>query len=135
METARGSAVYGATPFVGIRYRIGSRQFVVTVAPVTTYVGMVGEREAWDPLTGTGTNRREDKAHRQRIATYIQDTENYVLNAVVIYADSDAVDFVPDHPESEISAGTLYVRPGAKLKVGDGGHRTSAFTDVIEAHQ
>jgi DGQHR domain-containing protein len=102
---------------------------------VTTYVGMVGEREAWDPLTGSGTNRREDKAHRQRIASYIQDTKDYVLNSVVIYADEDSVVFVADHPDASISPGVLYVRPGAKLKVGDGGHRTSAFGDVIEAHQ
>jgi DGQHR domain-containing protein len=135
MSDVQSSALYGATPFAGISYRIGDRQFVVTVAPVTTYVGMVGEREAWDPLTGTGTNRREDKAHRQRIAAYIQDTEDYVLNSVVIYADNDAVVFVPDHRDAPISPGVLYVRPGAKLKVGDGGHRTSAFGDVIEAHR
>jgi DGQHR domain-containing protein len=130
-----GGSLYGATPFAGIRYNIGSREFVLTVAPVTTYVGMVGEREAWDPLTGAGTNRREDKAHRQRIAAYVQDNENYVLNSVVIYADRDDVTFVADRPDTPISPGVLYVRPGAKLKVGDGGHRTSAFGDVVEAHR
>jgi len=135
MNDIRGNALYGATPLAGISYKIGNRQFVITVAPVTTYVGMVGEREAWDPLTGTGTNRREDKAHRQRIAAYVQDTEDYVLNSVVIYADNESVVFVPDHPGAPISPGVLYVRPGAKLKVGDGGHRTSAFGELIEAHQ
>ena len=135
MAEKRSNQMYGATPFPGISYKIGSRQFVLAVAPVTTYVGMVGEREAWDPLTGSGTNRKEDRAHRQRIAQYIQDTPDYVLNSVVIYADDGDAVFVPDDDNAgTIVAGTLYVRPGSKLKVGDGGHRTSAFGDVITAH-
>jgi DGQHR domain-containing protein len=135
MTDKRSNPTYGATPFPGISYKIGGRQFVVAVAPVTTYVGMVGEREAWDPLTGSGTNRKEDKAHRQRIAAYIQDTEDYVLNSVVIYADEGDARFEPNEGATgSIMAGTLYIRPGSKLKVGDGGHRTSAFGDVITAH-
>lgn len=135
MVEKRSNLTYGATPFPGISYKIGSRQFVLAVAPVTTYVGMVGEREAWDPLTGSGTNRKEDKAHRQRIAQYIQDTPDYVLNSVVIYADDGDAIFVPEEDSTgTIVAGTLYVRPGSKLKVGDGGHRTSAFGDVVTAH-
>ena len=42
--------------------------------------------------------------------------------------------FEPDQPAEPISPGVLYARPGAKFKVGDGGHRTSAFGDVIQAH-
>ena len=28
----------------------------------------------------------------------------------------------------------MYIKPGAKLTVGDGGHRTDAYSDVIQAH-
>jgi DGQHR domain-containing protein len=108
---------------------------VTTVMNPITYVGTVGDRENWDPLQGTGTNRKEDKNHRQAIAKYIEETPDYVLNSVLVYYSPEDAEFVADDDNTPISMGTLYVRPGAKAKVGDGGHRTSAYGDVIEAHR
>lgn len=130
----RAKIPYGRVAYPAIGYKMGSRQMVTTVMNPITYVGTVGDRENWDPLQGTGTNRKEDKNHRQAIAKYIEETEDYVLNSVLVYYSPDDAEFVADDPESAISMGTLYVRPGAKAKVGDGGHRTSAYGDVIQAH-
>ncbi|MEU5046526.1 DNA sulfur modification protein DndB [Streptomyces griseorubiginosus] len=132
---SRPKIPYGRVAYPAIGYKMGSRQMVTTVMSPVTYVGTVGDRENWDPLQGTGTNRKEDKNHRQAIAKYIEETEDYVLNSVLVYYSPDDAEFVADDPEAPISMGTLYVRPGAKAKVGDGGHRTSAFGDVIEAHR
>ncbi|WP_330478296.1 DNA sulfur modification protein DndB [Streptomyces platensis] len=132
---SRPKIPYGRVAYPAIGYKMGSRQMVTTVMSPVTYVGTVGERENWDPLQGTGTNRKEDKNHRQAIAKYIEETEDYVLNSVLVYYSPDDAKFVADDPEAPISMGTLYVQPGAKAKVGDGGHRTSAFGDVIEAHR
>lgn len=126
---------YGWVTYPAIGFRMGGRRMVSAVMDPVTYVGTVGPREAWDPLEGTGTNRKEDKAHVEGIARYIEETEDYVLNSILVYySPSDAV-FVPDDEDASISLGTLYVRPGAKAKVGDGGHRTTAFGNVIEAHR
>ncbi|NEM07728.1 DNA sulfur modification protein DndB [Geodermatophilus normandii] len=124
----------GWVAYPGIRFRMGSREMISTVIDPVTYVGTVGDREAWDPLEGSGTNRKEDKAHRDGIARYIEENEDYVLNSILVYYSPNDTVFVPDDDEAPISTGTLFVRPGAKAKVGDGGHRTSAFGDVIQAH-
>ncbi|MEV2247455.1 DNA sulfur modification protein DndB [Streptomyces sp. NPDC049970] len=132
---SRPKIPYGRVAYPAIGYKMGSRQMVTTVMSPVTYVGTVGDRENWDPLQGTGTNRKEDKNHRQAIAKYIEETDDYVLNSVLVYYSLEDAEFVADDPEAPISMGTLYVRPGAKAKVGDGGHRTSAYGDVIEAHR
>lgn len=132
---SRPKIPYGRVPYPAIGYWMGSRQMVTTVMNPVTYVRTVGDREDWDPLQGTGTNRKEDKNHRQAIARYIEETPDYVLNSVLVYYSRDDAEFVADDPDAAISMGTLYVRPGARAKVGDGGHRTSAYGDVIEAHR
>jgi DGQHR domain-containing protein len=128
-------AIFGRVALPGIGYKMGTRQMVTTVMSPVNFVGTVGPRENWDPLAGSGTNRKEDKKHREGIAKYIEDTEDFVLNALLVYMGPEDATFEPDDPTALISQGVLYVRPGAKFKVGDGGHRTSAYGDVIQAHQ
>lgn len=125
---------YGRVAYPAIGYRMGGRQMVTTVMTPLSYIGTVGPREQWDPLTGSGTNRKEDKKHREGIARYIENTEDYVLNSILVYIGPEDANFVPDEPNEPISLGVLYTRPGAKFVVGDGGHRTSALDDVIQAH-
>jgi DGQHR domain-containing protein len=132
---AKRPVLFGRVALPGIGYKMGTRQMVTTVMSPVNFVGTVGAREDWDPLSGSGTNRKEDKAHRQGIAQYIEKTEDYVLNALLVYMAPEDASFDPDDPEAPISQGVLYIRPGAKFKVGDGGHRTSAYSDVIQAHQ
>ncbi|MEV6226546.1 DNA sulfur modification protein DndB [Saccharopolyspora shandongensis] len=130
--------MFGFVPYPAIGYRMGGRQMVATAMTPVDYTGVVGPREVWDPLSGGGTNRKEDKTHRQLIAKYIEENEEYVLNSILVYIGEADAKFVPDdgalgaHP---VQTGVLYVRPGAKFKVGDGGHRTGAYTDVVEAHR
>lgn len=125
---------YGRVAYPAIGYRMGSRQMVTTVMTPTSFIGTVGAREQWDPLTGSGTNRKEDRKHREGIAQYIENTDDYVLNSILVYMGPEDAEFVPDEPGEPISQGVLYTKPGAKFVVGDGGHRTSAFDDVIRAH-
>lgn len=132
---AKRTVIFGRVALPGIGYKMGNRQMVATVMSPVSFIGTVGPREDWDPLSGSGTNRKEDKAHRADIAQYIQSTEDYVLNSLLVYMGADDATFEADDPDAPIAQGILYVRPGAKFKVGDGGHRTSAYTDVIQAHQ
>lgn len=136
-ERSRNAPVYGYVPYPAIGYKMGARSMAVTAMTPVTYTGVVGPREAWDPLEGTGTNRKEDTAHRKAIAEYVETVPDYILNAVLVYADANDAKFVPyeDDEAVPIKPGTLYVRPGAKVKVGDGGHRTDAYTDVVNAHE
>lgn len=129
--------MYGYVAYPGIGYRMGGRQMVTTAMTPRDFLGVVGPREAWDPLQGVGTNRKEDKNHRRKIAEYIETNPDYVLNSLLVYIGEQDAKFVPEADtanNTSVQRGTLYVRPGAKFKVGDGGHRTSAFGDVLEAH-
>ena len=137
MDTNPQAVAYGFVPYPAIGYRMGNREFALTAMSPVEYVGAVGPRETWDPLSGTGTNRKEDKAHRRAIAEYVETTEDYVLNAVLVYAHPNDVKFVPTpgSEEAPIRPGTLYKKPSAKLAVGDGGHRTDAYSDVVEGHE
>jgi len=126
---------FGRVPLPGIGYRQGSRQMVTTVMSPVQYVNAIGEREEWDPLSGTGTNRREDKAHRRGIADYLEREEDYVLNSILVYLSPEEAEFVPDDPNSPVSLGSLFVDAAAKMIVGDGGHRSGSYSDVISAHR
>lgn len=138
MSEVPAQVMFGYVPYPAIGYRMGGRQMVATAMTPVDFIGVVGPREQWDPLSGVGTNRKEDKAHRRAIAEYVEGTPDYVLNSILVYiGEKDAV-FQPNpgvHPDAPIRPGVLYVRPGAKFKVGDGGHRTGAYTDVIDAHR
>jgi hypothetical protein len=130
--------LYGYIPHPAIAYRIGGRTFVITVMSPVTYLQAVGPREVWNPLSGKGTNRKEDVQHRKDIARYVENTVDYVLNAVLVYAsEEDAVfiraEHVPDG--APIQLGTLYRKPTAKFTVGDGGHRTDGIGDTAQAHE
>lgn len=129
---------FGRVALPAIGYYQGSRRMVTTVMTPVTLVDQAGPREAWDPLHGTGTNRKEDVNHRKGIANYIQEREDYVIGAILAYLDPTDAEFIPDDPTVEDGSptiGTLWYRPGAKIVIGDGGHRTSAFGDVVEAHR
>ncbi|MFI7708777.1 DNA sulfur modification protein DndB [Nonomuraea sp. NPDC049480] len=138
MSEEKTQVVYGFVPYPAIGYRMGGRQMVTTALSPVDFTNVVGPREQWDPLSGSGTNRKEDVAHRRGIAQYIEQTEDYVLNSILVYIGEGDARFVPDDglpEELPVKSGILYVRPGAKFKVGDGGHRTSAYADVIDAHR
>lgn len=140
-NTAPSRPQFGRVALPAIGYWQGPRRMVTTVMTPVALVDQAGERENWDPLQGTGTNRKEDKKHRKDIAEYLTDNDDYVLGAILVYLDPKDADFVPDNPDSDESRngvpvmGTLYYRPGAKFMIGDGGHRTGAYTDVVTAHR
>jgi DGQHR domain-containing protein len=133
-KTPKRAVSFGRIAYPAIGYMMGTRRMVSTVMSPVSFIGTVGDRESWDPLSGSGTNRKEDRKHREGIAQYLEETEDYVLNAILVYMGTQDATFEPDDPEAAISPGVLYTRPGAKFKVGDGGHRTSAFGDVIQGH-
>lgn len=126
---------YGRIALPAIGYWQGNRRMVSTVMSPPAYVGAIGEREEWDPLSGTGTNRREDKAHRRGIASYLESEQDYVLSSVLVYLSPTEANFVADDENASISMGTLYVDAAATMVVGDGGHRSSAIGDVVATHK
>src|SRR6478609_9620015 len=119
------TVTFGRVAYAGLGYRMGGRQMVRIVMSPVSYVATVGEREIWDPLAGTGTNRKEDKKHKDGIAKYVEETPDYVLNSILVYVDPRDASFKPDNPDESMGLGVLYLDPGTKFKVGDGGHRTS----------
>lgn len=122
----------------GIGYKQGSREMVVTAMDPIALVKAVAPPEQWNPVgEQPHGNRPVDKPHRRRIASYLADEENFVLNSVVLYAKPQEARFRPDqgYEESPVQPGTLYLNYGAQFDVGDGQHRIAAYSDVMQAHQ
>ncbi|MEX2972312.1 DNA sulfur modification protein DndB [Streptomyces sp. C184] len=78
----------------------------------------------------------QDKAHRKGIAEYLENEDQFVLGAVVLYAKHTEARFEPDQGKEgrAVMPGTLYLNYGAQFDVGDGQHRIGAYSDVIQAH-
>ena len=122
----------------GIGYNQGSREMVVTAMDPIALVKAVAPPEQWNPVgEQPHGNRPVDKPHRKRIANYLADEENFVLNAVVLYAKPQEARFKPDagSEESSVRPGTLFLNYGAQFDVGDGQHRIAAYSDVMQTHQ
>jgi DGQHR domain-containing protein len=122
----------------GIGYNQGSREMVVTAMDPIALVKAVAPPEQWNPVgEQPHGNRPVDKPHRKRIANYLADEENFVLNAVVLYAKPQEARFKPDagYEESSVRPGTLFLNYGAQFDVGDGQHRIAAYSDVMQTHQ
>jgi len=92
-------------------------------------------------------NRPLDKAHKKGIAEYLESQPRIVLNSIVAYCKPTDVVFVPD--ANSVPAGmtikealdqglsikgSLQMKPGSKLDVGDGQHREGAIGDVLAGH-
>src|SRR5438067_468144 len=121
----------------GIGYKQGSRVMVVTAMEPIALVRMVNKPDTWNPLGDQPHgNRPQDKAHRAGIAEYLENEEEWVLGAVVLYAHPRDAEFVPDpeYKDSAIAPGLLNLSYGAQFDVGDGQHRIGALSDVIKTH-
>src|SRR5262249_53370560 len=100
-------------------------------------VRMVNRPDTWNPLGAQPHgNRPQDKTHRAGIAEYLEHEEEFVLGAVVLYANPRDATFEPDEEwaESPVARGMLTLSIGAEFDVGDGQHRIGALSDVIKAH-
>lgn len=121
----------------GIAYRQGNRQMVVTALDPIALVKTVTQPDTWNPLgSQPHGNRPQDKGHREGIAQYLEEEENFVLGAVVLYASPRDAVFQPSDGEANgaVQAGTLQLNFGAEFDVGDGQHRIGAYSDVIARH-
>ena len=122
----------------GIGYRQGSRQMVVTALDPVALVKTVTTPDLWNPLAAEQPhgNRKEDRGHRAGIAQYLEEEENFVLGAVVLYAaPRDAVfEAHEDAANGPVQAGKLKLNFGAAFQVGDGQHRIGAYSDVMARH-
>lgn len=122
----------------GIGYQQGTREMVVTAMDPIALVKAVAPPEQWNPVgEQPHGNRPVDKPHRKRIAHYLEDEENFVLNSVVLYAKPQEARFKPDagFEDSPVRPGTLFLNYGAQFDVGDGQHRIAAYSDVMQTHQ
>jgi len=121
----------------GIGYKQGSRQMVVTAMEPMALVRMVNKPDVWNPLgQQPHGNRPQDRVHRAGIAEYLENVEEWVLGAVVLYVSPRDAAFVQDADweGSPIAPGRLTLNYGAEFDVGDGQHRVGALSDVIKAH-
>lgn len=121
----------------GIAYRQGNRQMVVTALDPISLVKTVTRPDRWNPLgKQPHGNRPQDKGHREGIAQYLEEEENFVLGAVVLYASPRDAVFEPDEDGADgvIQPGTLKLQVGAEFDVGDGQHRIGAYSDVMARH-
>ncbi|MGW2161620.1 DNA sulfur modification protein DndB [Nonomuraea sp. NPDC001699] len=121
----------------GIGYRQGQRLMVVTALDPIALVKTVTEPDPWNPVgEQPHGNRPVDKPHRKRIAMYLEEEENFVLNSVVLYARPQEARFVAadGYKEAAVQLGTLFLNYGAQFDVGDGQHRIGAYSDVMKQH-
>jgi DGQHR domain-containing protein len=121
----------------GVGYVQGRRRMVVTAMEPLALVRMVNRPDTWNPLgKQPHGNRPQDKAHRAGIAEYLENEEEWVLGAVVLYASPRDAHFEPDEGSegSPVASGHLTLTYGAEFDVGDGQHRIGAISDVIKAH-
>ncbi|MXZ47026.1 MAG: DGQHR domain-containing protein [Chloroflexi bacterium] len=121
----------------GIGYQQGNRQMVVTALNPVALVKTVTSPDRWNPLgKQPHGNRPQDKGHREGIAQYLEEEENFVLGAVVLYASPRDAMFEPAEGDSNgpVRPGTLKLEFGAEFDVGDGQHRIGAYSDVMARH-
>ena len=120
----------------GIAYQQGNRQMVVTAINPVALVKTVTKPNRWNPLgKQPHGNRPQDKGHREGIAKYLEEEENFVLGAVVLYASKRDAEFVAaEGARGPVQSGTLRLNVGAEFDVGDGQHRIGAYSDVMARH-
>lgn len=121
----------------GIGYKQGNRQMVVTALDPVALVKTVASPDRWNPLgKQPHGNRTQDKGHREGIAQYLEEEENFVIGAVVLYASPRDARFLPSNGDdsSPVQAGKLQLNIGAEFDVGDGQHRIGAYSDVMSRH-
>src|SRR4051794_8470873 len=84
-----------------IAFKQGSRQmYVIVDDPRALTQTFIADRKDLDPRDRDAIgNRRLDPAHRKGIATYLEQEEQYVMGAAVLYAKPKAVRFVPIDPD------------------------------------
>ena len=120
-----------------IRYTQGSRVMYMTVSDPSSVVGLTTRPRTWDPLgPRVHGNRPIDRKHLEGIANYLEEEEEFVIGAVVLYGRPDDLEFIPTNGErnGSIAPGELRVPFRAKLEIGDGQHRIGAYSKVVEAH-
>jgi DGQHR domain-containing protein len=121
----------------GIGYQQGNRQMVVTALSPVALVKTVTSPDQWNPLgKQPHGNRPQNKGHRDGIAQYLEEEENFVLGAVVLYASprDAAFEALEGASSGPVQPGTLKLEFGAEFDVGDGQHRIGAYSDVIARH-
>ncbi len=53
------------------------------------YVAIVGGRATWDPLSRTGPTEKKPRPTGPGIARYIEQNPDYLLDLILVYADTD----------------------------------------------
>jgi DNA sulfur modification protein DndB len=119
-----------------IAFKQGKRQmYLVVDDPRALVQTFIADRKDLDPRDKDSIgNRRLDAAHRRGIAKYLEEEEEYVIGAAVLYTKPGAVRFAPVGPSANGLAqlGELRIPIGTRFHVGDGQHRMKAYEDVLK---
>ena len=103
----------------GIGYKQGTREMVVTALDPVALVKTVTSPNRWNPLgKQPHGNRPQDKGHREGIARYLEEAEDFVIGAVVLYASPRDARFLPNDGDdgSPVQAGTLQLNFGGRVR-------------------
>ena len=120
-----------------IRYTQGSRVMYMTVSDPSSVVGLTTRPRTWNPIgPRVHGNRPIDSKHLEGIASYLEQEEEFVIGAVVLYGRPGDLGFTPadGSRNGSIASGELRVPFSAKLEIGDGQHRIGAYSKVVEVH-
>ena len=117
------------------RYQQGGRIAYSLVMDLGTLDGEVPQFVSRDRIEKA--NRKFNDAHSRRIANYIYDIPDWVLGAILLGIDPDAVEFVPYQDDDGQASETLgYIRiprnKKSSMTILDGQHRRMAIHWMLE---
>ncbi|MFE0137068.1 DNA sulfur modification protein DndB [Streptomyces sp. NPDC059037] len=121
-----------------MRYTQGGREMYLTAMSAGELVNMVSRPERWDHKNmDQHGNRPHSGPHTKGIVKYLDDNEDFVLGAAVLYLTSNESSFkelqiegVTDDTDAA-TIGTLTVDVGTRFEVGDGQHRLRAYETIF----
>ena len=117
------------------RFLQGGRDVYYFALDLATLDGLLPERV--DESIIKDANRRLTPSHAQNIQFYLNETEDWLLGALMLGIAPDAVEFEPFQPaDGEVynpSFGELRIRTNRKntMKIFDGQHRRRAIGDIL----
>ena len=134
MVTVRGRSRQRVLEFDAQRYQQSGRTAYSLVMDLGTLDSVIPSYVNTESIDKA--NRRFNPAHSKRIAEYIYDSADWVLGAIILGIDPDAVEFVAYEDEDGQSSQTLgFVRipldgASSSIKILDGQHRRMAILSV-----
>lgn len=122
-----------------LRFRQGDRVMYLSAASAADLINITASPHDWDPLSEQHHgNRPIDKAHAAGITDYLENEDQPIIGAFVLYCHPDDVTFeaLPGAPDPEsVELGMLAMKPSAFYDVGDGLHRRFSEDAILRKYE